>query len=96
VLRQETNAYAVLPASQWVGCALPAEEPAPLHPADWGAVPPLPPLLEQAADATRAGALADAQTLLEQDPRDELGKALASLLRTMKAQAPHAFPGVRN
>jgi hypothetical protein len=96
VLRQETNAYAVLPASQWQGYAPPADAPPPLHPTEWGAAPPtLPPLLEQAAAASRAGAVDDVQRLLEQDPRDPLGKALASLLRTMKNQAPHAFPGVQ-
>ena len=41
VLEQETNAYAVLPASQWRGYREPQEAPPPA-PGTWGDHPPLP------------------------------------------------------
>jgi hypothetical protein len=41
VLRQETNAYAVLPTSQWRGYT-DADAQEPPHPTAWGACPPLP------------------------------------------------------
>ena len=47
-LRQESNAYAILPASQWHGYTPPAEPPAP-DPAAWGATPPLPDAVTAAA-----------------------------------------------
>ena len=57
VLEQETNAYAVLPDSQWRGYRPPAEPPAPA-PGTWGDHPPLPSLIEQAVagEAARAAA----------------------------------------
>ena len=41
VLRQETNAYGILPATQWRGYAPPPEAPAPQS-GTWGDHPPLP------------------------------------------------------
>jgi hypothetical protein len=54
VLRQQTNAYAVLPVSQWHGFQE-AADPVP-HPTAWGAQPPLPPLVDQAVAEWRDGA----------------------------------------
>jgi hypothetical protein len=47
VLEQQTNAYAVLPESQWRGYRSPQDQPAPL-PGTWGDPPPLPSALAQA------------------------------------------------
>jgi len=82
VLRQLSNAYAILPASQWRGYVPEPEAPAP-HPATWGATPPLPSCLEAAGDAsTYAARLAT----LELDPRDSLAVALARLGRSIAAK----------
>jgi hypothetical protein len=53
VLEQDTNAYAVLPPSQWRGFFEQPEPPAP-QPGTWGDHPPLDIMAEAAAD-TRAG-----------------------------------------
>jgi hypothetical protein len=83
VLRQETNAYAILQPSQWRGyMSATAHEPP--HPSEWGATPPLPTLLEQAAETVREGGMLTAAIAqLENDPRDTLAGALASLGRAL-------------
>lgn len=48
VLAQDTNAYGVMPATQWRGYSPPADPPPPL-PGTWGEHPPRPPELAQAA-----------------------------------------------
>ena len=48
VLEQQTNAYAVLPESQWRGYRPPQEPPAPA-PGTWGEPAPMPSVLAQAA-----------------------------------------------
>jgi hypothetical protein len=83
VLEQETNAYAVLPESQWRGYSPPAEPPAAPWPDTWGATPLLPSALAQAAlegDPTaKAHALAvNAMTPLE--------RALACFQRSILAR----------
>jgi hypothetical protein len=82
-LRQITNAYAILPATQWRGYVDPTAPESP-HPSTWGAVPPLPPLGEQAATAVQEG---DSMTAivrrLDADPGDTLASALARLGRTL-------------
>ena len=76
-LEQESNAYGVRPASQWKGFHEPPAPPAP-HPTAWGAVPPLPPVTDQAAADRAAGGSWEAQlTVLESDPGDKLGAVLA-------------------
>jgi hypothetical protein len=83
LLRQETNAYAVLPPTQWRGY-MDIDIPEPPHPATWGACPPLPSLVEQAACVTQeGGSMAAATALLEADPRDTVASALASLGRAL-------------
>ena len=79
-LRQETNAYAVLPSSQWRGYIEP--EPPPLEPWQIGAVPPLPDALAAAAAGLAAGGSIEAAiaTLSE---GDRLGAALARLGRSI-------------
>ena len=72
VLEQETNAYAVLPETQWRGYRPPPEAPT----APWGATPPTPSALVQAA--------------LEGDPAGNaltpLERALASFQRSILAR----------
>ena len=79
VLEQETNAYAVLPASQWRGYREPPEAPPPV-PGTWGDHPPLPSLLAQAAaERQDGGTLRGAIGILGSDPTDALARALARL-----------------
>jgi hypothetical protein len=83
VLRQDTNAYAVLPASQWVGYIEPPKPPVPT-PDRWGACPPLASPLDQAAIDRKAGdSIGHVATRLADDPADELACALARLARVM-------------
>jgi hypothetical protein len=83
VLEQDTNAYAVLPASQWRGYSEPPEAPPPAA-GTWGNHPPLPSLLEQAAAVRQAGgSLLAAANVLDADPSDIVSMALASMGRTM-------------
>jgi hypothetical protein len=83
VLEQDTNAYAVLPATQWCGYSPPQEPSAP-WPEAWGATPPLPSQLDQAAEELRqGGAMRTAIGILGCDPADGVAAALAKLARTM-------------
>ena len=74
-LEQETNAYAVLPASQWAGAAPPCPVP---DPGTWGEHPPLPDSITAACLDIKAGASSRAiLAALESDPADSLANALA-------------------
>ena len=82
-LRQETNAYAILPTTQWRGYVS-ADEAGSPHPATWGACPPLPSLIEQACiDRQEGRSVAAIVAQLESDPRDTVAAALASLGRSL-------------
>jgi hypothetical protein len=81
-LAQETNAFAVLPSSHWRGYRDPPEAPPP-HPTTWGATPPLPDQLTQAALELRHGQDRTALAALECDPGDALAMALAQLGRAL-------------
>jgi hypothetical protein len=78
-LKQETNAYAVLPSSQWRGYfeAPPAPPPSP---GTWGDHPPLPDQLAQAL-ADRAAGDSERAVLarLADDPADSVACAMARL-----------------
>jgi len=88
VLEQETNAYAVLPATQWRGYSLPPEPPTPM-PGTWGDHPPLPSQIEQAIIEQReGGGLRTVIGILGSDPGDALAAALARLGRAMQAANP--------
>ena len=79
VLEQETNAYAVLPATQWHGYRPPPEPPPPA-PGTWGDHPPLPSQIELAAIERREGGGMRAMIgILDSDPGDPLAAALARL-----------------
>jgi hypothetical protein len=88
VLEQETNAYAVLPASQWRGYREPPEAPAPQS-GTWGDHPPLPSQIEQAIIERReGGGMRGVIGILECDPGDALAVALARLGRAMNIGNP--------
>jgi hypothetical protein len=85
VLEQETNAYAVLPPSQWHGYKEPPE-PQPPAPGTWGDHPPLPSVLAQAVTEQRvSGSLRTAIEVLDCDPTDALAGALARLGRAVQS-----------
>lgn len=83
-LRQESNAYAILPLSQWRGYTPLAEPPTP-WPEAWGARPALPDAVT-AADETRreGGDLSSVIRELESDPGDAQAAALARLGRALE------------
>lgn len=88
VLEQETNAYAVLPATQWHGYRPPPEPPGPA-PSTWGDHPPLPSTLAQAVmEQRRGGTVCSLIEILDGDPGDALATALARLGRSMQTGNP--------
>jgi hypothetical protein len=88
VLEQETNAYAVLPSSQWRGYREPPEAPPPAA-GTWGDHPPLPSLLAQAAAERQAGGTMQGVIgILDSDPTDALALALARLGKAMNIGNP--------
>ena len=81
ILRQITNAYAILPPTQWRGYT-DLDAPEPPHPSTWGACPLLPSLIEQAAsDAQDGDSARSIVKRLDADPRDTVASAVASLFR---------------
>lgn len=81
ILRQITNAYAILPPTQWHGFT-DTEMPEPPHPSTWGAYPPLPSLIEQAcADIQDGDSARSIVSRLDADPGDKAALAVASLFR---------------
>jgi hypothetical protein len=86
VLAQETNAYAVLPATQWRSYRPPVEPPAPAR-GTWGDPPPMPDALAGAVIERQAsGDLRTVVHVLEADPKDGLAAALARLGRAFMAR----------
>ena len=83
-LKQDTNAYAVLPPSHWKGYREPEEPPAPER-GTWGDHPPRPSALEQAVAASKDGDCHRAVIgILDSDPSDGLAGALARLGRAIQ------------
>jgi hypothetical protein len=82
VLAQDTNAYAVLPETQWRGYRPPQEPPGPA-PGTWGDPPPM---LSAVAQAALEGDLAAKVQALASDPKDGLAAALARLGRAFMAR----------
>jgi hypothetical protein len=91
VLEQETNAYAVLPESQWRGYRPPAEPPGPA-PSTWGEPTPV---LSALAQAALEGDLAGKVQALAGDPKDGLAAALARLGRSVHGARLVSFTGVQ-
>src|SRR5215212_5126269 len=83
---QDTNAYGIVPPSQWLGFFDPLSAAPQPHPSEWGAVPPLPSVIDQAAEEIRHGARKAALSILESDPGDALAATLASFSRAMDAK----------
>jgi hypothetical protein len=82
-LTQESNAYAVLPSSQWNGFSEPPVAPPP-EAGTWGDHPPLPGGLDLAATLIREGGSLTAQiAALESDDGNPLARALAGLGRLL-------------
>jgi hypothetical protein len=79
VLEQETNAYAVLPESQWQGYQAPPEMPEP----EWGRAPIMPSALVQAALETDPAAKAQVLAVNAMTP---LERALACFQRSILAR----------
>ena len=75
-LKQDTNAYALYEPP-----ILTADDPPPLQPHEWGAVPPLPDAMTQAVKAMCAGDRKTMLAALEADPNDELAQLWASFYR---------------
>jgi hypothetical protein len=95
ILEQITNAYALIPSSQWLGYRPTPKRTKPPQPerGTWGDHPPLPDAITAASEARRLGA-SQAGILgeLASDPRDILANALASLGRAMQGRKPAAIP----
>src|SRR3954447_26693413 len=89
-LKQDTNAYGIVPPSQWLGFFDPLPNAPPPHPSEWGAVPPLPSVIEQAAEEIRHGERKAMLSILESDPGDDLAATLASFGRAMDAEEKDA------
>jgi Helix-turn-helix domain len=83
VLEQETNAYAVLPDSQWRGGYRPPQEPPAPASGTWGEAAPMP---DAVTLATLEGDMMGKVLALASDPKDRLARALASLGRAFMAR----------
>jgi hypothetical protein len=85
-LKQITNAYALLPPTQWRGIELPPAAPPP-DPGTWGDHPPLPSVIEQAiAEKNEGGSFAAQLARLEDDPNDETATILARIGRRIETR----------
>lgn len=81
-LVQDTNSYVVLPPARWRGCVEPPAHD--IHPTEWGAVPPLPSLIDAArADMKDGAGMAAVLSRLDTDPGDKLASALAAMGRAI-------------
>jgi hypothetical protein len=85
MLEQDTNAYAVLPCTLWLGYRPPLDPPAP-ESGTWGDRPALPSVLAQAtAERQEGGTLRQVIGILDSDPTDALAVALARLGQAVQA-----------
>lgn len=90
-LKQDTNAYGLLPPSQWRGFIERKEPPLP-HPDTWGATPPLADVITQAIEEMRQGNHQTTLAMLEADPNNALAMALASFRRAMDEREASRSP----
>ncbi|HMD69469.1 MAG TPA: hypothetical protein VKF42_11360 [Chitinivibrionales bacterium] len=88
-LEQDTNAYAILPSSQWLGYVEPPEAPAPQS-GTWGDHPCAmrEPLTEAVTEQRQGGGTEAVIRQLELDRPGTVAAALASLGRAMIARKP--------
>ena len=89
VLEQDTNAYAILPSSQWRGYVEPPEAPPP-QPGTWGEHPcgTREARTEAVAEMDQGGSPEAVIRQLETDPGDPLAAALAKLGRALQGSKP--------
>ena len=86
VLEQQTNAYAVLPCSQWHGYREPPEAPPP-PPGTWGDHPRMPSVLDLAVlERQASGSEQSVIAVLRTAPPNSLEAALARLGLAMQAR----------
>jgi hypothetical protein len=97
-LEQDTNAYAVLPPSQWRFFTPRHTTPPKPEPGTWGDHTPLPDLMTQAeVDRRQGGSIKAALDILELDPLgDPVAAAIARLFRAVKPSESEPFTGDRN
>jgi hypothetical protein len=94
-LRQETNAYAVLPCSQWHGYYAPPPAPPP-DPGTWGDHPPMPSAIGQALIVARDGGGLAGTVLIALDPRammESRRHGLRAWKRAGHRPTPHPLRG---
>src|SRR4051812_19693080 len=91
-LKQRTNAYALLPVSQWVGYR--DTDPPPPSPDTLGAPEPVPDPISAAVTETLHGQQKAALAALESDPGNTLAQTLASFGRAIEARETAEIPGV--
>ena len=97
ILEQITNAYTLIPASQWRGYRPSARRSTPPgpQPGTWGDHPPLPDALTAAMTERREGGTWHGVLReLENDPTDVLAKAVAGLGRAMGLAQTQQIPDV--
>lgn len=83
VLKQESNAYELLPASGWRGYHDPPAPPGPA-PGTWGACPSLPCVVADAIEERRhGGGMGSVLSILASDPGDGLAAVLARIGRAV-------------
>jgi hypothetical protein len=95
ILEQITNAYALIPSSQWRGYRPSPRRSKPPQPeaGTWGDHPPLPDALTAAMTEKREGGTwRGVMRELESDPSDALAKAMAGLGRAMGLAEAPAIP----
>jgi hypothetical protein len=88
VLKQESNAYALMPSSGWQGYREPPDPPPP-SPGTWGACPPLPDVVAQAIEERRhGGGMRGVLGILASDPGDALAAVLARIGAAVMRREP--------
>jgi hypothetical protein len=91
-LRQRTNAYAILPLSQWKGYRE-SSAPPPPDPDTLGAPERIPDPLEAAVAELIHGQRKASLAVLEADPREVLARTLAELGRTIEEREASGVTG---
>lgn len=93
-MEQDSNAYGLCPSSCWLGYA--ATPTFTMEPHEWGAVPPLPSIMEQAIEDGKKGGITDIVRTLKLDPGDQLAATLARLGEAIARRSAPQNTGVQN